>query len=294
MSNSEERNIEVKVKTKQSNKIIDDEIDENPSFIKTLFASVIDQAIILGVSAIGLLIFDILIGFIGVGLYYSLKKIGLGLDFSFVKQFQGRILDGFLLTFYISISSFVLSSLIGVIVFLFQRSNLIILRYFSLLYVKFIRGTPLIMQIYLFFYIIGSAWGIDNRFVAGVLILSIFEGAYIAEILRGSFESIDKNQIEIARSIGYTQKQTIKFVILPQLIVQTIPALTGQFASIIKDSSLLSIIAIIELTQTMREISSLNFKLFECYILLGVLYLVLTLPLSYISEKLERRFKYEN
>ncbi len=150
------------------------------------------------------------------------------------------------------------------------------------------------MQIYLFFYIIGTAWGIDNRFVAGVLILSIFEGAYIAEILRGSFESIDKNQIEIARAIGYTKKQTIKFVILPQLIVQTIPALTGQFASIIKDSSLLSIIAIIELTQTMREISSLNFKLFECYILLGVLYLVFTLPLSYISEKLERRFKYEN
>lgn len=236
----------------------------------------------------------ILIGVVGIGIYYSLKKIGLELDFSFVKQFQGRILDGFLLTFYISISSFVLSSLIGVIVFLFQRSNLIILRYFSLLYVKFIRGTPLIMQIYLFFYIIGTAWGIDNRFVAGVLILSIFEGAYIAEILRGSFESIDKNQIEIARAIGYTKKQTIKFVILPQLIVQTIPALTGQFASIIKDSSLLSIIAIIELTQTMREISSLNFKLFECYILLGVLYLVFTLPLSHISEKLERRFKYEN
>ena len=92
----------------------------------------------------------ILIGVIGIGIYYSLKKIGLELDFSFVKQFQGRILDGFLLTFYISISSFVLSSLIGVIVFLFQRSNLIILRYFSLLYVKFIRGTPLIMQIYLF------------------------------------------------------------------------------------------------------------------------------------------------
>ncbi|STO31177.1 Glutamine transport system permease protein glnP [Fusobacterium necrogenes] len=226
--------------------------------------------------------------------YFSLRKIGLNLDFSFLKLFKGRVLDGFFLTVYISCASFLLSSTIGIIIAVFQKSNFIILRYFSLLYVKFIRGTPLIMQIYLFFYIVGTAWGIENRFISGVIILSIFEGAYISEILRGSFESLDKNQLEVARSVGYTRRQIIRFVIFPQLIAQTIPALTGQFASIIKDSSLLSIIAIIELTQTMREISATNFKLFETYIVLGILYLILTLPLSYISERLERRFKYEN
>ncbi len=150
------------------------------------------------------------------------------------------------------------------------------------------------MQIYLFFYIFGTAWGIENRFLAGVFILSIFEGAYIAEIIRGSLISIDESQLESARAVGFTKNQTIAYVIMPQLIARTLPALTGQFASIIKDSSLLSMIAVIELTQTMREISATNFKLFECYLFLGVLYLSLTLPISFFTKKLERIFSYEN
>jgi len=148
------------------------------------------------------------------------------------------------------------------------------------------------MQIYLFFYIIGTAWGIDNRFIAGVIILSAFEGAYIAEIIRGSLLSIDPSQMEAARACGFSPTQTARYILLPQLTARTLPALTGQFASIIKDSSLLSIIAVIELTQTMREISASNFKLFECYIFLGILYLCLTLPITYISHRLERRFDY--
>ena len=127
-----------------------------------------------------------------------------------------------------------------------------------------------------------------------VLILSIFEGAYIAEIIRGSLLSLDESQLEAARSVGFTRRQTWRFVILPQMIARTLPALTGQFASIIKDSSLLSIIAVIELTQAMREISAVNFRLFECYLFLGILYLCLTLPISLISERLERRFQYES
>ena len=150
------------------------------------------------------------------------------------------------------------------------------------------------MQIYLFFYIVGTAWGVNNRFVAGVLILSIFEGAYIAEIIRGSLLSLEESQLEAARAVGFSRRQIWRFVILPQMVARTLPALTGQFVSIIKDSSLLSIIAVIELTQTMREISAVNFRLFECYLFLGVLYLCLTLPISLISERLERRFQYES
>lgn len=150
------------------------------------------------------------------------------------------------------------------------------------------------MQIYLFFYIVGTAWGVENRFVAGIIILSIFEGAYIAEILRGSLLSLEESQLEAARAVGFTRSQTLRFVILPQLITRTLPALTGQFASIIKDSSLLSMIAVIELTQTIREITAVNFRMFECYLFLGLLYLCLTLPISFISKRLERRFQYEN
>jgi len=105
---------------------------------------------------------------------------------------------------------------------------------------------------------------------------------------------MDGTQLEAAKAMGFTKKQIVTLVVLPQLTARTLPALTGQFASIIKDSSLLSIIAVIELTQTIREISATNFKLFECYIFLGVLYLILTLPITFISKRLERRFTYEN
>ena len=106
--------------------------------------------------------------------------------------------------------------------------------------------------------------------------------------------SLEESQLEAARAVGFTRSQTLRFVILPQLITRTLPALTGQFASIIKDSSLLSMIAVIELTQTIRELTAVNFRMFECYLFLGLLYLCLTLPISFISKRLERRFQYEN
>ena len=110
---------------------------------------------------------------------------------------------------------------------------------------KLVRGTPLLVQIYLFYYIIGTAWGIDNKVVAGVVILSVFAGAYIAEIVRGSLLSIDESQLEAARAVGFTRTQTVRHVVLPQLVARTLPALTGQFATIVKDSSLLSVICLL-------------------------------------------------
>lgn len=236
-----------------------------------------------------------LVAVLWVALFWiSLRIIHVRLDFSFLKEFRIRIWDGFLVTIGLSLCSFILSFVIGILNAAGQNSPLLFIRFFCNIYVKFIRGTPLIMQIYLFFYIIGTAWGVKSRFAAGILILSIFEGAYIAEIIRGSMLSLDESQLEAARGVGFNRRQTWQFVILPQMTARALPALTGQFASIIKDSSLLSMIAVIELTQTMREISAVNFRLFECYLFLGILYLCLTLPISLISEYLESRFRYES
>ena len=241
-----------------------------------------------------LLNFCMVIGLLVIVFWLSLGAINVRLEFGFLGQFRLRIWDGFWMTIGISAASLVLSLLIGILSAAGCSSSLLFLRYFCSVYVKFIRGTPLIMQIYLFFYIIGTAWGVENRFAAGVIILSIFEGAYISEIIRGSLLSLEESQLEAARAVGFTQRQTLRYVILPQLVTRTLPALTGQFASIIKDSSLLSMIAVIELTQTIREITAVNFRMFECYLLLGFLYLCLTLPISFVSKRLERRFQYEN
>ena len=224
----------------------------------------------------------------------SLSRIGVRLDFSFFSHFRIRVWKGFYLTLGISAASLGLSLILGILSAAGHSSKFLPLRYLCNLYVVFIRGTPLITQIYLFFYIVGTAWGVQSRFIAGVLILSIFEGAYISEIIRGSLISMDESQLEAARAVGFTRRQTLFGVILPQLIARTLPALTGQFASIIKDSSLLSIIAVTEITQSMKEISATNFRLFECYLVLGVLYLCLTLPISFLTKRIEGRFDYEN
>lgn len=249
-----------------------------------------------GKNTLWLILFNFLLVCISlvVFFWFALSRIGVVFDFSFVETFHVRIWNGFILTLKLSVMSLLISLVIGILCAIGQNSRVMFFRYLCGIYVQFIRGTPLIMQIYLFFYIIGTAWGIENRFLAGVMILSVFEGAYIAEIIRGSMLSIADSQLEVAKSVGFTKFQTAIYVVVPKLIERTLPALSGQFASIIKDSSLLSMIAVIELMQTMREITAINFRLFEGYIFLGVLYLCLTMPISLITKKLERKFRYEN
>jgi polar amino acid transport system permease protein len=201
------------------------------------------------------LVAGILIGFT----WLSVALVGIQLDFSTLLQYKVRFWQGFVMTIELSVASLMISLFIGLITALLQRSKVLVVSYLCKTYIQIIRGTPLLVQIYFFYYIIGTAWGINNRFLAGVLILSLFEGAYISEIIRGGYESIDTQNYEIAKAVGLTSVQTFQLVTLPLLLSRILPALAGQFASIIKDSSLLSVIALIELTQTTQEISADNF-----------------------------------
>ncbi len=224
--------------------------------------------------------------------WVSLYHAGVRLDFSFVPEYQERLADGFWLTVRICLASVVLSMVLGIPAAVASRSRVLPLRYAADIYVKIIRGTPLLVQIYLFYYIIGTAWGINNKTVAGIVILSVFNGAYVAEIVRGSASSLDRDQLLAADAVGFTHSQKMRHVVVPQMVARTLPALTGQFASLIKDSSLLSVIAVIEITQTIREITATNYNFFGGYIFLGALYLCLTLPLMFVSSYFERKFDY--
>ena len=226
-------------------------------------------------------------------LYISVARLGLKLDFGTLWAFRIRIWQGFVMTVALSATAMVFSLLIGFAAALGARSRVLFLRYLCKIYVAFIRGTPLIAQIYLFFYIIGTAWGVDNRFLAGAIILSVFEGAYISEIIRGGMESIEATQLEAAAAVGLNRLQTMRLVELPQVTTRILPGLAGQFASVIKDSSLLSIIAVVELTQTIREITATNFAFFVSYFFLAALYFCLTFPVALLTRWLERRFRYE-
>ena len=127
----------------------------------------------------------------------------------------------------------------------------------------------------------------------GVLVLALFSGAYMAEIIRGGLDAIPRAQIDSARAIGLTPWQTLRLVVLPQAVRIVLPAVAGQLVSLIKDSSLLSVISIGEFTFAARNVNSATYSTLESYLPLAAGYLALTLPLSALSRWLERRFRYE-
>ena len=210
-----------------------------------------------------------------------------------VWKFRGVFWRGWLLTILISFLSLLLSTLIGGVVALARRSRILPLRSAALLYVEVIRGTPLLAQILFLFYVVANGIGLQDRLVAGILILSLFSGAYLSEMIRAGIESVPGSQLESARAIGLTTFQTYRFVITPQALRQILPPLAGQFASLIKDSSLLSIIGIGEFTLAAQQVNSATYRTLESYLPLAIGYLALTLPISLLSKMLEKRLRYE-
>ena len=210
-----------------------------------------------------------------------------------VWEYRQFFLYGWLMTIALSLVSLVLSLLIGTIAAVLRRSQITPFVLLSQLYIELIRGTPLLVQILFFYYVVAHSIGLENRYVAGVLILSLFHGAYIAEMIRSGLDSISATQLSSARAIALSKIQTFRFVIFPQAIRLVIPPLAGQFASIIKDSSLLSIIGINELTNSAQQINSATYSTLESFLPLALAYLVLTLPISLLSKQLEKKFQYE-
>ena len=208
-----------------------------------------------------------------------------------IYEYRQKFIDGFFTTVYISVASLLLSLIIGVFFAYGQNSKIIILRFFSRFYIEVIRGTPLLVQILIFFYIVAANLGIDNRYVVGVFILGIFSGAYVSEIIRAGVSSIPKEQFETAKSLGFSTFKNYRYIIFPQALKRIIPPLTGQFASIIKDSSLLSIISINEFTMNAQEVNSYTFSTLESYIPLAIGYLMLTYPISYWAKQLEKKMR---
>jgi polar amino acid transport system permease protein len=200
----------------------------------------------------------------------------------------GPLLMGLLTTLEISFFAIIFAIIIGVVAGLWRISGNPALKKLSILYVELIRGTPLLVQIFIFYFFLGTVLNID-RFTAGVAALAVFTGAYVAEIVRAGIQSVHKGQTEAARSLGMSYFQSMTHVILPQAVKRTLPPMAGQFISLIKDSSLVSVISITDLTKAGREISATTFSPFETWFTVAILYLVLTSGLSVLVQKLEKK-----
>ncbi|MGK5509960.1 amino acid ABC transporter permease [Brevibacillus formosus] len=199
--------------------------------------------------------------------------------------------QGSVVTLKITVISLFFALLIGLLFGLMSTSRSKILRGIATAYVDFLRGTPLLVQI--FFIYFGLPPVLDIKIpetTAGILALSLNAGAYLAEIFRGGILSIDKGQMEAARSLGLTHGKAMRLVILPQAVRRMIPAFVNQFIVTLKDTSLLTVIGIRELMNSGEIIISSNFRSFEIWAVVAVFYFLMIYILSLLSRSLERRY----
>ena len=217
---------------------------------------------------------------------------------AYKKWRAGILLEGLWLTLKVSIIAIFFGILIGLFTGLARISSNPALKWSAITYIEMVRGSPLLVQIFIWYFVLGT---LINNVLAkqgigqisalwfGVAALAGFTGAYVAEMVRAGIQSIHRGQTEAARSLGMTYVKSMRHVILPQALRRILPPLAGQFISLIKDSSLLGIIAIRELTKATREVVTTSLQPFELWFVCALLYLVLTFSLSMLLQYLERR-----
>jgi len=200
------------------------------------------------------------------------------------------LMAGLKMTVILTVISIAIALVLGVVFGLFRVSRAVWLRAIGTTYVDIFRGTPLLVQAFFIYFGIPSALGFQmSALTAGIITLSLNAGAYMTEIVRGGILSVDKGQMEAARSLGIGYLPTMRKVILPQAIRTMIPSYINQFVITLKDTSILSVIGIAELTQTGRIIIARNFQSFNMWLIIGIIYFVVIMALTKLSDRLEKR-----
>lgn len=194
-------------------------------------------------------------------------------------------------TLLIAIFVVFLGVMLGISLALMKLSNRKIFNIIASCYIEFVRGTPILVQLYLVFFglpKLAGPLGDHMEYVAGIIALSINSGAYVAEIIRAGIQAVDKGQLEAARSLGITKATAMRYVIIPQAFKNILPALGNEFITVIKESSIVSIIGINELMYNTDTVRGNSFRPFEPLIVVAVIYFAMTFTLSKIMGKVER------
>jgi polar amino acid transport system permease protein len=212
------------------------------------------------------------------------------LSFEDGKLIFGPLIDGLMVTFRICGWSLILAFVFGLVTALLRMSNSFVGNAVARGYLELIRNTPLLVQLFFLYFVLAPLLGI-GRFTSGVLALSLFEGAYASEIFRAGIVSIETGQWEAAQSLGLSGFLTYRHVILPQAIRRILPPLTSQAVSLVKDSALVSTIAIYDLTMQAQVVISETFLTFEVWFTVAAIYLVITAVLSTVADIMAHRFK---
>jgi polar amino acid transport system permease protein len=202
----------------------------------------------------------------------------------------GPLLQGLKITLTISLAGLFFALIIGTLTAVLRLSNSFVGRGLAVLYLEISRNTPLLIQIFFIYFVLGPALGLE-RLPAAILALSLFEGAYTSEILRAGIQSVAAGQVEAARSLGLTTFATYRHIILPQALRTVLPPLTSQAISLIKDSALVSTIAIYDLTMQAQAIIAETYLTFEIWFTVAAMYFAITFLLSLLVGILEKRLR---
>ena len=202
------------------------------------------------------------------------------------------LIKGLQVTLYIFVIAIILGFFIGLVVALFKLAPIKLLNWIAKVYVDAIRGTPFIVQLFFIYFGVNSLHLVSlNNTTAGIITVAINAGAYFAEIIRAGIQSIDKGQTEAARSIGFTEAQTMRYVVLPQAFRRMLPTITNQSIISLKDTSLLSVIGIADLTQQGQIQASATFEAFKIWLTVGVIYFIIIYLLTLLANFVERRIQ---
>ena len=211
------------------------------------------------------------------------------IDWGIVQMAMPLLARGTLVTLQISLAAGVLACIIGFALGLAALSNIRPLRWIIAAYVDFVRGTPLLIQVFLVFFALPIVGIRFSEITAGIIALAFNTSAYIAETVRGGVGSVERGQTEAAKSIGMFRWQILTYILMPQALRPMLPPLTNELISMTKNTSLLSVISVYELTRAGQAIISVHFVPFEIYLLLALYYYVLIKCLSYLSRWVESR-----
>lgn len=215
------------------------------------------------------------------------------MNFSAVFDNLGFLLEASWLTIYLSFISFIIALFLGVVVGTLRSYKIHwLLNLFLSSYIEIFRGTPLLIQLFFIYYGLPQVGISMSSHEAAILGLSLNFGAYMSEIVRAGIQGVDKGQAEAAKSLGMNNLQILVYIIYPQALKLSLPSLTNTYAAILKDSSLVSVLSITELTRAGQLIYVRTYEPFEIYLTLGVFYFVMTYSVSLISKKIEKRLNY--
>lgn len=211
-------------------------------------------------------------------------------DSGFISKYGSFFLKGIKITILISLIGVALGSILGAFVALMKLSKIKIISWIASIYIEILRGTPMLVQVFIVFFGITAALGLDiSALVCGTIALVINSSAYIAEIIRAGINAVDKGQMEAARSLGLNYRQTMKSVIMPQAIKNILPSLGNEFVTLIKESSIVSTIGVGEIMFNAQVVQGISFDPFTPLLVAAALYFVLTFVLTRIMNMIEGR-----